>query len=213
MKAAIVSGGVVDDYKLFAREIKKHDIIICADGGIYHLINVNIRPHIFIGDFDSSSKDDVAAFIENSDTKIITHIPEKDDTDTQLCINYAIENGFSEITLFACLGGRVDHQLSNILNLKYILDNGAKGVLFSENNIIYVTDNCIEIAKKPGYKLSVIPLTPVAEGVTIQGTKYPLNEHKMIQGTSLGISNEFDSEIAKIMVKSGVLLVIVSKDE
>lgn len=213
MRAAIVSGGKIEDYDLFSREIKKHDIIICADGGIYHLIKVNIRPHVFIGDFDSCSKNDVTEFIKSADTKVISHAPEKDDTDTQLCIDYALSNGFLEITLFACLGGRVDHQLSNILNLKYILDKGAKATLFSKNNIIYITDDYIEIPKVPEYKLSVIPLTPVAKGVTISGTKYALCEHDIFQGTSLGISNEFDSQIAKIKVHDGTLLVIVSKDE
>ena len=212
MKAGIIGGGYIDDYADLGARLKDCDLIICADGGIRHLIEIDVPPDVFIGDFDSCNRDIAEKSVNLENTKIYSHNPIKDDTDMQLCIDYALNNGCDEIVVFAALGGRIDHELSNILNLKYILDKGAKGIIYSKYNEIYITDNNIIIPKKDGFKISVIPLTPIASGVDIKGTYYPLENGEISQGTSLGISNEFISEYADISVKNGVLLVIVSKD-
>lgn len=212
MRVAIVGGGVVDNHISFAEEIKKCDYIICADGGIKHLINVDIPPDVFIGDFDSCDFNKIKVIDILKKAKIIEHNPIKDDTDMQLCINYALDNGFKDITMFASLGGRVDHMLSNIYNLKYILDNGGSGMIFSDTNRIYITDNSIKIRRENDFKLSVIPLTPTASGVTLKGLYYLLEKAVLNQGTSLGISNEFVDEYAEVFVEEGVLLLVMSKD-
>ena len=212
MKAAIIGSGMVDNYTAFAEEIKKCNMIICADGGICHLINVDISPDVFIGDFDSCNEIDVKKRKLVSDTKFIQHNPVKNDTDMQLCIDYAIENGCDEIIMFAALGGRIDHELSNIFHLKYMLDKGVIGKIYSYSNRIMITDNNLKVKMEEGFKISVIPITSKASGVTLKGLKYLLENAEIIQGTSLGVSNEFDDEYAEIFVRSGLLLVIVSKD-
>ena len=212
MKAAIVGSGFVDNYIGFADELRKCDIIICADGGIKHLMNVDIPPHIIVGDFDSCDFDSVLKTGILKDSEVIRHNPVKNDTDMQLCIDLAIEKGCRELVLFAALGGRVDHELSNIFHLKYMLDNGIKGCIYSHHNRVYITNSAISIRREEGFKLSIIPLTPSAKGVTLKGLLYPLENADLSQGTSLGISNEFRDEIAEIYVEDGVLLVFVSKD-
>lgn len=212
MKAAIIGGGVVDNYITFAEEVKKCDYIICADGGIRHLINVNIPPDLFIGDKDSCDFDKIKNTSILKYTKVIFHNPVKDDTDMQLCIKWALDNNYNEIVLFAAIGGRVDHEISNIFNLRYILESGRKGMIFSDTDRIYLINNNITVKREIGYYLSLIPITTTVRGVTAKGVLYPLENKDLIQGTSLGISNEFISEYAEISVADGLLLVIVSKD-
>lgn len=212
MKAAIIGNGTVGDYEIIADEIKKCDLIICADGGIRHLFRLGISPDVFIGDFDSCNFEDVRFSELLKNAEIVRYNPMKDDTDMQLCIDCAIERKCDEIILFAALGGRVDHELSNIFHLKYMLDKGVCGAIFSEKNRIYITDSHFEIEKQDGFKLSVIPLTSSASGITLKGLLYPLENASLIQGTSLGISNEFLADTAEISVKSGVLLVFLSRD-
>lgn len=211
MKAGIIGGGYIDDYADFKERLKECDLIICADGGIRHLIEIDVSPDVLIGDFDSCNRELVEQHIMEK-TKIYSHNPIKDDTDMQLCIDYALNNSCDEIVVFAALGGRIDHELSNILGLKYILDKGVIGTIYSKYNQIFITDSHIRILKKDGFKISVIPLTSIAEGVTIKGTYYTLENGDLRQGTSLGISNEFVSDYADVMVKNGVLLVVISKD-
>lgn len=212
MKAAIIGSGAVEDYSFFYNAVKKYDFIICADGGIKHLMNVNIPPNVFIGDSDSCDFSKIKSNPILHDTEIILHNTVKDDTDMQLCIKWALDNGYNNLVIFAALGGRVDHELSNIYNLKYILELGAQGMIFSDTNRIYITDSKISVEREDGYHISLIPITEVVKGVTLKGLSYPLDNADLIQGTSLGISNEFAEEFAEISVADGVLLIVVSKD-
>ena len=212
MKAAIIGGGVVDNYTTFAEEIKKCDFIICADGGIKHLINVDIPPNVFIGDIDSCDFKTIENLPIINNTEIILHDTVKDDTDMQLCIKWALNKGYNELTLFAALGGRIDHELSNLFNLKYILESNANGMIFSDTNRIYITDNKLSVKKEDGFHISLIPITDLVRGITLKGLAYSLENADLIQGTSLGVSNEFLDEYAEISITSGILLVIVSKD-
>jgi len=212
LKAAIIGSGAVSDYQLIAREIHKCDYIICADGGITHLIKMNISPDVVIGDFDSCDFNSVKDTPAIANAQIISCNPEKDDTDMQLCIDHALNIGFDNIVLFAALGGRVDHELSNIFHLEYIKSHGADGMIFSEYNRIYITDSALTIQREPEFKMSIIPLTERAEGVTLKGVYYPLHKATILRGSSLGISNEITASAAEISVDSGKLLVFHSKD-
>lgn len=63
-----------------------------------------------------------------------------------------------------------------------------------------------------GTYVSLLPLTTQAEGVTLEGFKYPLKEYCMTSDNSLGVSNEITEETARITVKKGILIMIESKD-
>jgi thiamine pyrophosphokinase len=76
--------------------ITSEDYIIAVDGGINTLEQINLKPHVIIGDFDSANSDN--SFLALN-IKTITHEPEKDFTDTELAINYAIEQGFTPIII------------------------------------------------------------------------------------------------------------------
>ena len=212
MKTAIIGSGVICDYNLIAEEIKTCDFIICADGGIRHLDEMNIAPDVVIGDFDSCKFDYIKNLPIIKDSKIIKHNPVKDDTDMQLCIDYALENGADYIVMFASLGGRIDHELSNIFHLEYINNKGVAGMVFSEKNRIYLTTSSMTLKKIPDFKMSVISLAEKSEGVSLLGVYYPLDNATLVRGSSLGISNEIVDPQAEITVKKGALLVFHSKD-
>lgn len=212
MRAAVICNGIIDDYELISSEIAKYDIIICSDGGIKHLIRMNIKPDVFIGDFDSCDYENIRYNPIFENTVFFRHPIEKDATDTQICIDYALKNGYNYITLFSALGGRIDHELSNVFYLAYIHQNNAVGNIFSEKNIIYITDSVLKIEKKDGFKLSIIPLSSTADNITAKGLYYPLKNALLVQGDSRGVSNEFVDNEAEISVENGLIFIILSKD-
>ena len=57
----------------------KDHIVIAADGGYNHLLNLDIKPDIVLGDFDS------LGFVPET-SEIIKHPVKKDDTDTLLAV-------------------------------------------------------------------------------------------------------------------------------
>lgn len=50
------------------------------------------------------------------------------------------------------------------------------------------------------------------EGVTLTGFKYPLKEYTLMNSDEIGVSNEILEEKAQITFRSGVVLMIMSKD-
>ncbi|MBQ6401724.1 MAG: thiamine diphosphokinase [Firmicutes bacterium] len=58
--------------------------------------------------------------------------------------------------------------------------------------------------------LSLLPLTEKCRGVSLQGTRYPLEEAVLERGASLGISNEFQAGQAALSLREGSLLVMIS---
>ena len=82
--------------------------VIAADSGLDRCLSAGITPDLVVGDFDSA-KSDVPSGIESVRVK-----PEKDDTDTVLAANIAIERGYNELRFFCAVGGRISHTLANI---------------------------------------------------------------------------------------------------
>ena len=64
-----------------------------------------------------------------------------------------------------------------------------------------------EEAGKEG-TVSVFCMGPDAEGVTLKGLYYPLENGTLSAGFPLGVSNHFTAEKAEISVKHGSLLIL-----
>lgn len=204
MKAVIISGGKVPNQSILNKYITKNSYIICADSGFDALINTNIKPNLCIGDMDS-----VKSSLVGQTTQI--YPKNKDKTDTEIAIDIAIKKGATEVILLGCSGNRLDHTLSNINMLKILLEHNIDGKMVDSNNIIMLCDSQIEVQSAKHCYCSLIPLTQCT-GVTTNGLKYSLKNESLSSKTSRGISNEFNSSLAKITLKSGLLLVIISKD-
>ncbi|WP_328286278.1 hypothetical protein [Peribacillus psychrosaccharolyticus] len=60
--------------------------------------------------------------------------------------------------------------------------------------------------------ISLLPVMGNAEGISLDGFKYPLQNSYLPMGSTLCISNELISEIGNYSFTSGILLVIRSSD-
>lgn len=85
--------------------------------------------------------------------------------------------------------------------------------IVNENNEIRLMEKKIELKKDSNYKyVSLLPLTTIAEKVTLKGFKYSLNKADLKIGESIGVSNEQLEEFSTIDMEKGVLILIRSKD-
>ena len=149
-----------------------------------------------VGDFDSSDKP------EGVDT--IVYPVEKNDTDSEIAIKLGIEKGFSEIVLTCTLGGRCDHLISNLFMITNF-DN----VSIDESDCIIEYVN--EYKELTGFTGKTVSLVPVCESyITLSGFKYPLDD-VVCFGTTLTMSNIVVEDIAKIKIKYGKVLLIITK--
>ena len=212
MKCAIIASGKVDCSKHITRIINTCDLIICADGGASHLRKMGLTPHVMIGDFDSILDED-KLFFQNIGVKTITFPVEKDKTDSHLCIDYAIAQKASDITLFGFTGSRLDHTLANILLLKALADKNISARILDPCNEIHLVTSKISLKGEPGDYLSLIPISGQVTGVTLEGLAYPLKNAVLKRASTRGISNCFIEERVEIKIKTGVLIVTKSKDQ
>jgi len=211
MNALVIGNGSFEPGNAFLEAIKLSDLIICADGGARHLYNSGIKPDVLIGDFDSITPYILEEY-KKTGVEIIKYPVRKDMTDTELAVECAVSRGAGRIFIAGAFGTRIDHTLSNLQLLHRLLDSGLEGVLIDENNTVYLIEDRIKIKRKENYKLSLIPATPVVEGIYTGGLAYPLVDAVMKMGTTVGISNEFTSDEAWVSIRKGRLYVVVSKD-
>ena len=94
----IVSGGNIhSDFALdfLEKQIKENEKIclIAADRGLEFFLEHQLLPDVAIGDFDSLSAEGTLYLQGLRETEIMRLKPEKDDSDTQSAVNFAIDRG------------------------------------------------------------------------------------------------------------------------
>ena len=187
---------------------REGDFVLCADGGYAHALAVGIKPDIVIGDGDSLSN-------ANVPSELMLRVPvEKDDTDTMLCIRYAIKEGFTECVIVGGIGGRLDHTIANLQTLAFAYGHGMRATLCdAQNTVLLLGPGELALPRREGFTLSLISYTARCEGVTIHGVHYPLRDALLTQTFPLGVSNAFEAEHAHISLRKGLLLIVMSKLE
>jgi len=203
MKALIFTGGSFLPPDNF--NYGEYDLVICADKGLENIKKVGLKPDVALGDFDSVASD--------IDIPIVKYPAEKDVTDTEIAIDYCIENGATEIMILGGTGGRLDHTFANILLLKRTMKKCADIKMYDGVNLCFVTNKNTEIIKNDKKYLSVFALGERVEKLTLKGVKYPLVNYCLTPDSSLCVSNEITENKAEIEFESGTLLVVLSNDK
>lgn len=210
MKSYIFIGGEVDKSALES-QIKDDALVIAADSGYDNAKALGLaeRCDFVVGDFDSTKERTFC-----SRAKIIRVPSEKNETDTELAINTALENGADELYIVGGLSGRFDHTLSNLYLLEALSKSGASAVICDgRNRVRYLKERSSFLIPRSDYKyFGLISLEKKTKGVSIEGAKYPLKNATLKRGTSLAISNEVSENFAMVSCKKGGLFVIESKD-
>lgn len=203
MTALIVGNGEVSEK--IKPLLPENAYVICADGGFRHMDKLGLTPDIVIGDMDS-----VKADLHGE--KTIVYPVRKDFTDSEIAVNYAIDNGFSDLVLIGFTGTRTDHTLTNLFLLKGISERGARAEIIDEHNIIRYAEKENIIRGKKGDIVSIIPIGGDVSGITTEGLDYPLFSETLEFGKGRGVSNVMTGDECRITVKNGSALIIKSKD-
>ncbi len=177
------------------------DLLIAADGGLAALEKLGIVPDVILGDFDS------LGYAPTGDN-VIRHPVEKDDTDMMLAIRLGLERGYRRFYLYGGAGGRLDHTLANLQALAFLATRGAAGYLFTDTETLTVIRNgALHFAPQAAGLLSVFAMGGPANGVSITGLQYQLQNGTLTPDRPLGVSNHFVGQKATVSVTTGMLLV------
>lgn len=205
-KAVIFCNGKIDNYDFINIKKIKENVLICSDGGLRHINKLGLVPDVFVGDNDSWNG-------EYPHAKEIIKCPvEKDYTDTQKCIDYAISIGCNEIELYGGLGGRIDHEYSHFCLLSYGLKNGVKIKIIDEHNEIWMENKSFSLKKSDKRYVSFFPFGGSVFDFSVKGLKYTADNIILSCDEVQASSNEFLNKDAEITFKKGKVIVMLCDD-
>jgi thiamine pyrophosphokinase len=212
----IITGGAISaDFAAQYLKNQEFHSVLAVDSGLVTAHKLGIPINYIVGDFDSVPKELIESYRRDmASVDIREYNPEKDATDTHLAIDLSLELGADEIVILGATGTRIDHMLANIHLLYLPLSKNIKASIIDEHNKIYLINQNIAIYKDKlhGPYISIQSFTERVTGITLKGFKYPLTNHTMYLGDSLGVSNELAEDRADIMLDEGILIVIEAKD-
>lgn len=195
--------------------IQPGDCLIAADGGARHLLRAGLLPHYLVGDLDSLTGEEIA-FMEQRGVSVRRYPPEKDETDLELALLLALEQGSRAVRIVAALGGRLDQTLANLFLLQHPALEGCD---------VRLEDGCEEVFLiragaetvlhgQAGETLSLLPLGGAAEGVVTTGLQYPLHGETLYPERTRGVSNVLQGAQARVRLERGTLICVhMHKDD
>ncbi len=176
--------------------------VICADGGLAHAKKAGVEPDLIVGDFDSFGQ------IPDGEN-VRVHPVAKDETDSFLAVDYALERGCTDFLIYGGLGGRFDHTLANVQLLRRLCLCGCRGTLVGADGtrVTAIYNETRTFSPALTGSVGVFSLTPESRGVTIKNLQFEAENVTLNDHTSLGASNAFCGKPAKIGVADGILLI------
>ncbi len=197
----LVGAGTVST-SLISNAVARGWPIVCADGGVNYLQEVDAIPSVVIGDMDSLAR------VEHwQQTTTLVQLSEQDTTDFEKCL-YTVSaplylaDGFS--------GSRFDHTLASLHTLqKYVATHRV--VMTAGTDICFACDGDLHIALAAGIRCSIYPLCRTLFRAST-GLKYPLDGLTLEQGGMIGTSNTTTGRAVELQIEYGVYLVILPVD-
>ncbi|WP_433749625.1 thiamine diphosphokinase [Falsibacillus pallidus] len=194
----------------------KGGVWVGVDHGVYRLLESGITPAAAFGDFDSVSEEEWQLITSSELNEMHTFKPEKDESDMELALGWAIGQEPSKLSIYGATGGRIDHFMANAMILAsetFLHYTGTIEIVDRQNIITVHPPGTYSIEKLQDKKyISYIPLSAEVKDLTLQGFKYPLENKKICMGSSLCISNELEENTGTFSFSEGILMMVRSQD-
>ncbi|GHO43454.1 thiamine diphosphokinase [Ktedonospora formicarum] len=213
MHTVIFAAGSVRPGRWVDEAIARAELVIAADRGAQTALTYGLTPRYIIGDLDSLKLS--AQRLQELGCEVVRAQEEKDETDSELAFQLALEKGATSITLLGGWGGeRLEHAIGNITLLVDITSVPVRLVDGPTACWIVRGPGRTEIEGQTGDLLSLFPLSGDARGVSTHNLYYALVDGCLRFGKPRGISNVLTDQHAEVTVESGILLVVhTRKDE
>ena len=186
------------------------ELVIAADGGALKAEAIGYPPHVVVGDADSLDPAQ-AERLRAAGAEVIVHPAAKDESDTELALNEALNRGVTRVVIVGAFGGRrLEHTLANVLLLASEGLRGRDLCLADGASTLRVMHDGerLDITGEAGDYVSLLPLTWHVSGVTTVGLRYALSAELLEQGPARGLSNELMNKDATIQIGQGRLAVV-----
>lgn len=197
--AIFLNGSYPDEEKAFYRAAVESGLsdglVLAVDGALLLFDQLGLRPHLILGDFDSTPQELLDRF---ADIERIVYPGDKDQTDGELALRYLLERDFAHVDIFGAIDTHfeTDQMLANLFSLALVKPSTnaeMKPVVRLVDHcqyIYFVEDGELALEGSPGQILSVTPLSPVIR-LSLEGAKWDLDDAEIEFGSSRPLRNEF----------------------
>ena len=205
----LTNGDILDGPALKERiEAWSPDQVIAANGGSRHASTLGLKIDLVVGDLDSIEPAHRETLLEQG-TQFEHFKAEKDETDLELALVRAVEQGATEIAVVGIVGDRLDMVMANI----HLLTLDALSPICAE---LWLGRQTAWLIRPPGEEfegaqgdtLSLIPVKGDAMGITTMGLAYPLQGETLFFGRARGVSNMMEQEVCRVDLETGILLAV-----
>jgi len=207
--AVVLLGGNTADVRSLG-VLPANTLVVAADSGAETARHLGLDVHAVVGDMDSIAPTALAALAALG-TEIVRHPVDKNESDAELALRYAIQRGARRIVLVSGGGGRLDHQLA-LFSVMFLDDlrgahvearlGGSRAYAVRDGGATTLTCN-------PGDVIGLLPFGGDAHGITTRNLRWSLSNESLYVAASRGISNRAISDEVTIEVASGRLIVTV----
>jgi thiamine pyrophosphokinase len=173
-------------------------------------------PDLVVGDLDSLPAAERNR-LEAMGVELQVAAPDKDESDMELCLLTALEDGAERLTIVGAMGlVRPEHTVANLLLLADPRLDGVEVAVVGRGSRLWRIGSAdgpgeTRIDGQPADFVSLFPLDSAVAGVTTEGLRFPLADARLPLGPALGLSNELLTDRARVTTRRGRLLVIHSR--
>lgn len=200
-RCVVVADGLFPSVPYLLNILQEAQTIIACDGAVQSLLNHGFEPDAIVGDMDSISKE----LYDKYTDRIFTD-KDFEYNDLTKAINYAKENGQTEVLILGATGLREDHTLGNISLLMDYMHLFERVEMASDYGLFTPIDQTTTFPCQPRQQISFFSMK--AGGlVTTHKLRYPLKDKDLTawwQGSlNEGLEDEFSLELspgARMMV-------------
>jgi len=211
MKTLIICNGRLKKYKKMRTILSSFDRIIAVDGGVRHARKMGIKPDLVIGDFDSVSGND-RLYITKHKINMIKFPSVKDKTDSELAVDYCIENGFRDVTIVGYSGSRLDHSLANLTMFSGKASQLNISLLDHRNTAFFIRGDFSYNSTEKLF-VSIIPMTEKIIVEQTKGLHFPVVQRIVPFGSTLCVSNYPSENAFSVKISSGTALIVLAQEK
>ena len=173
-------------------------LLVAVNGGLKTCRAAGRRPDLFVGDLDSTSR-------APRGVPSVIYEKDKDFSDLVGAFREIRARRVQVVTIAGLLGGRLDHEWSNLFDLGEASRWFAGILAPADRGTVLVTSRGCEAATVRGRTVSLVALGGAAT-VTLGGTRWTLRRARLRPG-SLGLSNLTGTSL-RLTVHSGAVALL-----
>ena len=207
--ALIIANGEACSPELINDLLEWSPLVIVLDSAVTRVLELGIKIDVLIGDFDRGF--DHESYKELQFPIEVIRMEDQDSTDLDKAISYLIERKIPAVNIVWATGRRMDHTITNIMNMVKFHEQ-IKLVMLDDYSRIFVLNKSYTKWYTSQTIISLIPVGTVS-GINSENLKYELCNSTLSLGIHAGNSNEVVKDgLVKITYEDGCLLLIESND-